>query len=650
MRIIILLLIILANTSLAAGYADTNKYMLADKRQEYLAAQKALSAGKISLYRKHLGALKDYPLAAYLEYEELSQRLKTASDLEIASFIDQHQDLPQINWMRLRWLRWLAERGDWQKFLTYYQKDTNFAELDCLHSYYQLQFGDNKLGTEQAIKLWLTGKKAHSACDNTFKLLKQRGRLTEDLILQRVILALEAGQYQLAESISKNNVKLKKHADLAIKIYKNPKLVQNIHNFSSDKYMSKIAVFGLSQLARKDVESAYQLLSAYEAKFDFADDDKLKIARSIGLKMARNLQNEAYSVIARYDPFMKDIELTTWRLRLLLAKQDFSGVLMFILQTPEKIRNLPRFKYWYARSLQETGNKQPIAQSLLIALAAERGFYSFLAADILGREYVFHHKKAADVGVQVVQQVRRINAVNRALELFKLGDVNQARLEWNLLLNKLNDEQLAAAAKIAYNDNWYWAAIVASNKHRVGFNDLTKRFPVPYKEIVALRAKQYEVDKSWILAIMRQESLFMVNAKSPSGALGLMQVLPSTAQYVAKKYRLYYVRKQIFEPEMNITLGSAYLNQLHNQFGKNRILATAAYNAGPTRVRRWLADNSNLAVDIWIEIIPFNETRIYVQNVLAGAVIYSSHLGKKHKLIAEHEYDLTKNSSEQSAQ
>jgi len=613
---------------------------LLEQRINYAQAKAALDNNNPDVYLKYANNLRTYPLTSYLAYEELSLRLKSAKDSEIINFINNHHDLPQIGWMKLRWLRWLAEREQWQDFLAYYPNDGKFSELDCLHAYYQLKFGNKDIGAKQAEKLWLTGKNHHKTCDNTFLIWKKQGFLTEDLYFKRIILLLNENNSNLASELLNQTNKLKNYAQLALDVSNNPQLLKNNKLFSKDnKYSAEIVVLGLRKLAVKDVDQAYSLLKQYETKISFSNANKLQLARAIGLKMAKNFHPNAYQVLQKYDSHMQNDELSLWRLRLLLFTQDWQAVSMFVLQSPKHLRDSERFQYWHARSLLIINPNDFVAQNLLKKLAQNRSYHGFLAADLINAPYSLRNHSAEAVGVNTTKYVSNLPAIKRALELYEIGEFAKARLEWVLALKKLNEAQLAVCVRLAHQINWHWAAINATRRSKTLLNDLAMLFPTPYKYIVNQKAYKYQIPNSWIFAIMRQESLFVVQAKSTSGAMGLMQVLPSTAQYVAKKHNIDFQIGQILHPEQNINLGSVYLKQLYEQFN-NHVLATAAYNAGPNRIKRWLQSTNHLPADVWIEIIPYDETRGYVQNVLTFNVIYSTKLGKPNKLIKNTEFNL----------
>ena len=226
---------------------------------------------------------------------------------------------------------------------------------------------------------------------------------------------------------------------------------------------------------------------------------------------------------------------------------------------------------------------------------------------------------------------------SRAKELIEIGHLQRAHKEWQFAVNKLDQQGLMALARVANDWGWHNRAIrtIIDANH---WNDLSIRFPMPYEKSFGKAASTVKLPSSWLFAIARQESAFSEKAKSSAGARGLMQLMPATAKQTARKIGLKSRGNSLYDPEFNIKLGSSYLSMMHDRFKKNRALATAAYNAGPHRVDRWIKSAVALPIDAWIETIPYDETRRYVKNVLAFDAIYQYKLGEKNpKLFLHHE-------------
>ncbi|MFV3304444.1 transglycosylase SLT domain-containing protein [Pseudomonas sp. NY15181] len=622
---------------LSLSAQTANAASLSQQRQMYDEAQKALARNDSGPYFRYQSALADYPLEPYLAYDELTNRLKSASNSEIERFISEHGDLPQINWLKLRWMRQLADRGDWSTFVTYYDPKMNFTELDCLYGQYQLGHGTKAEGYAITEKLWLVGKPQPDACDTTFAMWQADGQLTEDKVWKRLKLAAEARNYGLATVLSKRLPTLGNQGALMVSVAQNPTQVSQTTRFTSrDHATADVVGLGLRRLAKQDPEKAIGLLDYYSSVLPFSSDEKVSIAREIGLSLARSYDPRALPLMEKYDPQLRDNTVSEWRLRLLLRLGRWEDAYELTRALPPDLAGTSRWKYWQARSLQLAQPQNQQAISLYRPVADERDFYGFLAADRINAPYHLNNRPVSpDAGTLL--RVRNAPCTRRALEFYARGEIINARREWYHAARHLSHDELLAQAKIAYDMQWYFPAIRAISQAKY-WDDLDIRFPMAHRNTLVREARNRGLHSSWVFAITRQESAFMSDARSGVGATGLMQLMPGTAKETAKRFGIPLASpQQLILPDVNIQLGAAYLSQVHAQFNGNRVLATAAYNAGPGRVRQWLKDARHLAFDVWVETIPFDETRTYVQNVLSYAVIYGQKLNAPQPIVDWHE-------------
>lgn len=615
---------------------DVSAASLTQQRQLYDEAKRALAKGDSAPYRRHASALRDYPLEPYLAYDELTARLKTASTAEIEKFLAEHGDLPQISWMKLRWLRLLAARGDWPTFLKYYDPKLNFTELDCLFGQYQLGRGLPE-GDATAERLWLVGKSQPEACDVLFTQWTTKGGLTEERRWKRTKLAVEAGNYGLASFLSKNLSSLRGHGELLVEVAQKPQMLSQTARFSgSHPAMADVVAIGLRRLARQDPEKALALLDGYARRHAFSAEEKVAIARQIGLTLAKRFDSRALQVMAEYDPELRDNTVSEWRARLLLRLGRWEDVYALTQRFPDELAKSNRWRYWQARSLELAKPQSPQAISLYQPVAAERDFYGFLSADRIQAPYKLNHQPLA-LPPKLVQKVRNTAGIRRALEFHARGQIVDGRREWYHVSRLFSRDELVAQARLAYEMGWYFPAIRSISQAQY-WDDLDIRFPMAHRSTLVNAAKAREIHPSWVFAITRQESAFMADARSHVGASGLMQLMPATAKETARRFGIPLSSPQlVLNPNVNIQLGAAYLSQIYAQFNGNRVLASAAYNAGPGRVRQWLRDAGHLSFDVWVENIPFDETRQYVQNVLTYSVIYGQKLNAPQPLVEWHE-------------
>jgi len=389
---------------------------LAQQRQYYGEARSALAKGDARPYQKYAGALAGYPLLPYLAYDELTNRLKYASNNEVEKFLAANADLPQINWMKLRWLRWLAERGEWRLFVKYYDPGMNFTELDCLHARYLLTRGGRKAGFAATEKLWLVGKSQHEACDGLFALWRKMGGLTQQRIWKRVVLAAEAGNYSLARYLARDLKTLEKEAALLVEVAQKPKMVMQTTRFSkASPEMGDVIALGLRRLLREDMDKALILLAQYSKKQRFSEAARLAFARSFGLTLAKRFDPRALGILNKYAPGLADDEISQWRIRLLLRLQRFDEAHQYIKQLPESLAESSRWRYWRARSLQLSRQDNAQSTEIYRALATGRGFYEFMAADLAGLPLQMNHRPLPGA-TAALKKVKTRPPVRRALE------------------------------------------------------------------------------------------------------------------------------------------------------------------------------------------------------------------------------------------
>jgi soluble lytic murein transglycosylase len=610
---------------------------LAQQRLYYDQAKAALAKGDKGPYERYASQLRDYPLEPYLAYDELTARLKWASNDEIEKFLAEHGDLPQIGWMKLRWLRWLAERGEWKTFANYYDPSLNFTELDCLYGQYLFNQNMRTEAHATAEKLWLVGKSQPNACDPLFQRWATDGQLTEQKRWQRAKLAAEARNYGLVTHLSKTLTSLSNQGQQLLQVAQKPELLKQTGRFTqTDHAMADVVSLGLRRLARQDPEAALSLLDGYAQRMKFSADEQVAIAREIGLTLAKRFDARALPVMAKYDPQLRDNNVTEWRARLLLRLGRWEDAYQLTQRMPADLGSTNRWRYWQARSLQlaKPNSQEPIA--LYQSLSKERDFYGFMAADQVKAPYQLNNKPLA-LSPQTIQKVRNSAAIRRALEFHARGQVADGRREWYNVSRLFSRDEMVAQARLAYEMGWYFPAIRTISQAQY-WDDLDVRFPMAHRDALVREARNRDIHSSWVFAITRQESAFMADAKSHVGAMGLMQLMPATAKETAKRFGIPLSSPQLaYRPEVNIQLGAAYLSQIYGQFNGNRVLASAAYNAGPGRVRQWLRGANHLSYDVWIENIPFDETRQYVQNVLSYSVIYGNKLNSPQPLVAWHE-------------
>jgi len=614
---------------------------LSTQRTNFIAAEKFLSQGKLSRYRKLKASLEAYPLYPYLEYKELRRRLHKQKKNRIQRFLTRYADTPLAPQLRNAWLNHLAKRGRWQTYLEFYKPSLSVTR-QCYYLRALYKSGKKQEALQQAGELWLYKKSRPKACNPIFKSWQNAGMQTEETTWQRIQLAMDARQTSLARYLHKFLPKNEqKWVDRWLKVHRKPQLILSSKTFSQEHpYRNAILQHGIKRLARKDATAALHAWKLLKARYAFTDEQTPKIERSLAFALLRDKSPEALPFLVEIEPAADDDLLREARIRAALDAHNWSTALVWLNALPEVQRTAEGWMYWRARTLDELGRTAE-AEQLFRQVARERSYYGFLAADRLGVTY-----HLANIPLQVdtsfQQKMMAKSAIARAKELHTLGRLVEARREWEATTKDMNQDELQAVAKLAESWGWHDRAIFSLARTEY-WDDLDLRFPLKHKAHIEQQASTNKLDIAWIFAVVRQESAFIQDARSGAGALGLMQLMPRTARQVSRRLHgrsLPSLRSLLLKPKLNIQLGSAYLRQVFDRLNQHQVLATAAYNAGPHRVKKWLPEE-DMPADLWIETVPFKETRLYLQRVLSYTVIYEQQLGQKPMRL-EHRMPLVK--------
>ncbi|ARN76471.1 hypothetical protein BST96_17095 [Oceanicoccus sagamiensis] len=597
----------------------------------------AIKKGHKTRTDKGLKALADYPLYPYLLQAQLKRDLRKLPYQEVDQFLTDHGNSVSGKQLRKSWLKTLAQKKQWPEYIRYFDHKVSNNELKCWHIEAMHQTGHQQLALNQTAAIWVSGKSQPDACDPVFKRWQQAGLNTDALTWQRINLALANNNTLLARYLSKRaSPELKPYTRRLISVHRSPTRLKKTSDFKpANPYNTDIIYHGLKRLAPRDRHLATDLWIDYRGSVDFSAEQHSAIRDKIARQVIASGKDNALQWLITHDPNAEDSYLMEWRIRIALRQQQWSQADHWITLLPEDLRASSRWRYWQARTWQLQDKHHEASQFILQQLAGERNYYGFLAADLIQQRYGFNHSDLPSGPLQL--PVDQAPEVIRAQQFYQMGELISARREWYAATQTFDQDQLLAATNIAHQWGWHQQAINTTIKAN-HWNDLSVRFPLAYQNNMIDSAKLTTINPEWLYAIARQESAFAHDAYSSAGARGLMQLRPATAKQVAKRIGVPHRKTDLFRAEHNITLGSNYLKHLLDDFEGNRILATAAYNAGPHRVRKWLKNQTEtLPHDIWIETLPFHETRNYVQNVLAFSVIYGHRLGIESPLIAEQE-------------
>ncbi|WP_226704457.1 transglycosylase SLT domain-containing protein [Microbulbifer elongatus] len=596
--------------------------------------------------------LKDYPLLPYIEYWAIGKNLSRLPYDDIDAFLEKYDGTAIGDWMRVRVLRELGGRDRFKAYLKYYDPEKiRRTQLRCYYVDALSRHGDKQQAYALIEELWTVGASQPKECDPAFDRWIRDGGLTEDRAWKRHTLSVRAGNLDLASYIARQLDKDRaKRADLMRSVYRKPELILDYDRFIQENQDYRdIVTIGLRRLSSQDPEKSSQAWKRYSASYLFSEDERDEFLRYLALQFARKDDQQGLEALIKTSPGFFDLRTSEWLIRQSLREMDWAQVEFWIDQLPDTDRNWDRWLYWKARAINEqlaaskknNAERSALARELYQKAANERSYYGFLASDTLGKDYSFVDRPAP-ITPELVDKVAALPGMQRAEELQAIGEFYHARREWDYATEKMTTEELMTAGKVASAWGWYHKSI-QSILAADYLDDLELRFPLAFSDIVTDVAgrmgKKTALDTYLVLAVARQESHFSHDAKSHAGAMGLMQLLPSTARATARKAGVPYRRSwDLLNPNTNISLGSYYLNSLLKRFDNNRFLAAAAYNAGPTRVSRWLKDtDKKLPFDVWIETIPYSETRKYVQNVLSYSVIYAYRSGDKAPLLRKNE-------------
>lgn len=631
-------LMLLSPSLLASLHSGTQ---LAEQRLLFEQLSDQISQGHLSKVQQNLDALDAYPLKPYLEARVIYRQLESMTAEQVNRFVERNMHLPVTEELQQKWLNTLAARDDWAGYRQAYQQfQPRGNHYKCLMLKADMKQGLLATQLHKVTELWVQGVSQPKSCDSVFAFWQRRGGLTSSIAETRFWNAVRERNFSLARYAEKKivNTEAKRDTSLLWQVRSHPERWLKPDTFSSDNPSHRIIVdYAVRRLAQKDMRLAARRWIALRDHLGFSAEERAGLNHYFGVRLALRFYDDAPQLVAEIDPDFEDAEITEWRIRLALSQQKWSDVQTLIAKLPEEEKISSRWRYWQAVAEQNvTGKTQ---NALFAEIAGDRSYYGFLASEQLGQPFNLNYEPAS-FSASLQQGLLLLPSVRRMFELVQLEEFEYARQEWNLLFPTLNEEQKYALSHLAGSWQWHSQAIAGAAQVRK-WNDLQLRFPLEYADLYQRFTAKQNIPLNWALSITRQESAFNPQARSHVGAMGLMQLMPNTAKQTAKKIRQSLKKtSELYRPETNIALGTAYLAQMLDRFDGSRIYATAAYNAGPYRVKSWLKKRGHLPLDIWVEVIPYEETRIYVQRVLEYGVVYDMMANRPAKLLNDNERQL----------
>jgi soluble lytic murein transglycosylase len=614
-----LLTVIVGGMLAGAVAAQTNDASLAAQRAAFKQAYAAASQGGDG-WRSLAQGLKDYPLYPYLQAASLEHDLQQVDRPTVEAYLQQYPDLIPASDLRRDFLQELARRQDWTDFMAMYQPGLGNA-LTCDALQAQLAGGAQLDFNRDLAALW-TEPALPSACDPVLSAAHDQGLLTPARLWSRIDAAVEAGKAGtvsgMAPWLSADDAKAAQN--LALALNDPAAAVTAAKQWPDNPRSRQAAALALTRLARRQSSTADSAWQELQGRFQFTTEQRDRVLNALAVFHATDFDDDALKRLVTLPPSAQTAASREWRVRVALAEKNWQAVLDGIAAMPPEQQQDDEWQYFRARALSALGRTEE-AQRVYGSVARQSSYFGYLAADHQSVPYALCSTQPT-AEPQTQQAVLAIPGMRRAFELFAVGMPKQARREWSQALANADAQTIQQAVLLANERGWYDRAVFSFNKgDALSYYPL--RFPLASQDGLVPQAEQAGIDPSWAYGILRVESAWMSDAQSAADARGLMQLLPSVGAEVARRNRLAWNGgDSLYDPAINIELGTRYLAQLAARFDGSPWLASAAYNAGAARVNQWLTARSLLPPDLFVATIPFKETREYVARAMYYSVIY----------------------------
>jgi soluble lytic murein transglycosylase len=626
-------LLALGSSALADDDAATLKHV----REAFVASMATLEAAPFAPAGGDSEALQRYPLYPYLQAARLNRQLvltrpiaaQPGSDARlplddvIAAFLSQQDEGPVTRTLRSAWLTHLAARQAWPTYLAQYRKDRDTqSALRCHWLAARVALGQTDGLTDELSDAWLTARSLPDACDPALAWWSTRGGPGDVLVERRARLALEAGEAGLARFLAQS-LAAERAAPLlqwAALIEQPGREIPALIAEPTRPVEPQALEAGWLRYARADAEAAAAAFPALvQARgLDVRAASPFALSVALALSWSRHPRALEFFRLVHEDDF--DERAREWRARAALWAGDWREVAAAIATMPDVLRDQTRWRYWSARASEKLGNSVQ-ARELYAVIIPTDNWYAALAAARLNRKFAPRLESLALSDAEI-DALGSDPAFVRARELLRCEMDAEATAEWRVAYDELAPARQVQAVGLASRWGWHDQAIATAARQKL-FNDYDVLYPRPFDADVRSASRRTGLPEALIYAIIRQESLYRADAASGAGALGLMQLLPETARVTARRAGLPVpTRAQLLLPAVNIPLGSAFLASLVERFEGETALASAGYNAGPNAARRWLPA-APMDLDVWVENIPFNETRAYVQRVAWHSLVFA---------------------------
>ncbi|UJP05313.1 MAG: lytic transglycosylase domain-containing protein [Nitrosomonas sp.] len=604
----------------------------ANPDSDFLVAREAFQNGNAKRLGEYAPRLQRHVLWPYVEFYQLRMVMHTVGSNNIQSFLSRYDGDLMADRLRGDWLKAMGKNRQWGSFEAEYPLLVNKdAELLCYHYQQRLHIDDKSIYPD-AKSLWFTPTSLPESCTSVLQTLIFRNVITTEDIWKRIRSALEEDQTGVAAHVSRYlpGSSTLKTSDLN-EAAKNPQRYLETRKHSTKSRSDReVALFALQRLLRSDTDQAYG--HWLKIKNHLTASDRSFFLGKLGHRAAMRHDTRALNWFKEANntpqPYPHSDTVHAWHARAALRAGQWSEVLTAINHMSATEQQIDTWRYWKARALKVSGHPRD-ANLLYIPLSDEHSFYGQLAREELGA-LLSITEQTHRVNANEVAVMAKNHGIQRALALARMNLRTEAMREWSWTIRHFSDAQLLAAAEIARRHGLYDRAINTANR-TVTQHDFGLRFLSPHREALKKALQQHQLDEAWVFGLIRQESRFIADIKSHAGATGLMQLMPATADWVAKQLGMRNFRQGLVtDINTNLQLGTYYLKHVLGTLDNQPLLASAAYNAGPGRARRWRDDNIPLEGAVYAETIPFNETRDYVKKVLKNTMYYAKVLDHGH--------------------
>jgi soluble lytic murein transglycosylase len=619
--------ITLIGCSTASAVRPAVDYSLSQDDRTFVQLREAARSNDAGRAMQLAAQIPNYPAPGYVEYFTLKPQLfdsqgharVDAPDEPVLSFLQRYDGQAIADRMRNDYLVVLGARHDWRNFLDQYPRFVlnDDTQVKCYALEARASKGENV--SDAARALLVDPKWYGDGCVDLITALAVSQQFTSDDVWQQVRLAYEQNYTNTGSKIA-DALGQQRPSQNSFDSASNTPPLYLARGVGRDTSSHQLALLAITRMARNDPAMA-------AASFSSVAPALTPLERATGWGTI------AYQAASKRMPSAVDwYRLSVnaplsnpayeWRTRMALLAGDWTMVRWSIEQMPPALRNQPSWIYWHGRALKQAGDTATAAQEFT-GIADQFNFYGQLASEELGQKISVPPRTT--VTDSEIAQAQTIPGFALSQKFYNMNLRLEGNREWNWPLRTMTDRQLIATAQYARRIELFDRAVNTADKTRTE-HDFSLRYLAPYKDVVDRESKNTGLDIEWAYGLIRQESRFIINAKSEVGAGGLMQLMPGTAQLVAKKIGMGPVsREQMNDIDTNILLGTNYLAMVYNQFDDSAVLATAGYNAGPGRPKQWRSTlNGPVEGAIFAETIPFTETRDYVKNVLSNTAYYAA--------------------------